>query len=259
MDLGINGKKAIVCASSKGLGKASAMALAREGVDVWICARHREALERTADEIAAAGGGKVQALVADVTTGQGRDQLLAACPEPDILVNNAGGPPPGDFRDWDQQDWFDAINANMFSAIDMIRRCLDGMTGRGFGRIVNITSVAVKMPVSVLGLSNGARAGLTGFVSGIAREPAQHNVTINNLLPGYVATDRMWSVLESNAQASGLDQAAHRESFFSKIGARRPGDPDEFGAVCAFLCSQQAAYITAQNILMDGGLYPGTF
>lgn len=259
MDLGIEGKKAIVCASSKGLGKASALALAREGADVWICARNREALEQAADEIRATGPGKAHALVADVTTDEGRDRLLAACPEPDILVNNAGGPPPGDFRDWDQQDWFEAVNANMYSAIDMIRRCLDGMTARRFGRIVNITSVAVKMPVGVLGLSNGARAGLTGFVSGIAREPAQFNVTINNLLPGYVATDRMWSVLESNARAKGQDPAAARESFFSGIPARRPGDPDEFGAVCAFLCSQKAAYITAQNILMDGGLFPGTF
>lgn len=259
MDFGISGRNAIVCASSKGLGKACAMALAREGVNVWICARHQEALDLAAAEIAAAGGGEVQVQLADVTTEAGRDGLLAACPEPDILVNNAGGPPPGDFRNWGQQDWFDAVNANMFSAIDMIRRCLDGMTGRRFGRIVNITSVAVKLPVQQLGLSNGARAGLTGFVSGIARDPAQHNVTINNLLPGYIATDRMWSVLEAGARASGQEPDAFQESLFNKVGARRPGDPDEFGAVCAFLCSRQAAYVTAQNILMDGGLYPGTF
>ena len=147
----------------------------------------------------------------------------------------------------------------MYSAIDMIRRCLDGMVERGFGRIVNITSVAVKLPVKPLGLSNGARAGLTGFISGIAREPAQHNVTINNLLPGYVATDRMWSVIEAGARASGQDPDAFKASFFSAVGARRPGEPAEFGAVCAFLCSRHAGYITAQNILMDGGLYPGTF
>jgi len=259
MDLGISGRKAIVCASSKGLGKASALALAKEGVDVWICGRHQEALDAAADEIAAAGSAKVHALIADITTDEGREALLAACPTPDILVNNAGGPPPGDFRDWRQQDWFNAVNANMYSAIDMIRRCLDGMMERGFGRIVNITSVAVKIPVPTLGLSNGARAGLTGFVSTIARDPAQHNVTINNLLPGYIATDRMWSVLEAGARATGRDPETFRRAHFSKVGARRPGEPDEFGAVCAFLCSQHAAYITAQNILVDGGLYPGTF
>jgi 3-oxoacyl-[acyl-carrier protein] reductase len=259
MDLGIAGRNAIVCASSKGLGKACAQALAREGVNVWISARNRDTLERAVDEIAAAGGGAVQALVADITTDEGRSALLEACPAPDILVNNAGGPPPGDFRDWRQQDWFEAVNANMYSAIDMIRRCLDGMIERRFGRIINITSVAVKMPVPTLGLSNGARAGLTGFVSTIAREPAQHNVTINNLLPGYVATDRMWSVLEAGARATGQDPETFRKAHFSKVGAKRPGEPEEFGAVCAFLCSQQAAYVTAQNILMDGGLYPGTF
>jgi len=259
MDLGIAGKKAIVCASSKGLGKACALALAKERVDVWICGRHQDSLDQAAAEIAAAAGGAVQALVADVTTDAGREALLTACPQPDILVNNAGGPPPGDFRDWRQQDWFDAVNANMYSAIDMIRRCLDGMMERKYGRIVNITSVAVKIPVPTLGLSNGARAGLTGFVSTIARDPARHNVTINNLLPGYVATDRMWSVLEAGARATGQDPEAFRQAHFSRVGARRPGEPEEFGAVCAFLCSQPAAYITAQNILMDGGLYPGTF
>ena len=258
MDLNISGKSAIVCASSKGLGKACAKALAREGVSVLICSRGREALAAAVDEIAALETGGVQAVVADVTTDEGRDALLAACPEPDILINNAGGPPPGDFRDWGQQDWFDAVNANMYSAIDMIRRCLDGMMDRKFGRIVNITSVAVKMPVNALGLSNGARAGLTGFISGIAREPARHNVTINNLLPGYVATDRMWAVVDAGARAAGMDREAFGEQMFNKVGARRPGDPDEFGALCAFLCSEQAAYVTAQNILMDGGLYPGT-
>jgi len=259
MDLGIAGKNAIVCASSKGLGKACALALASEGVNVWISARHREALDQAGAEIAAAGGGAVEAVVADVTTDEGRSALLEACPSPDILVNNAGGPPPGDFRDWRQQEWFDAVNANMYSAIDMIRRSLDGMIERGFGRIVNITSMTVKMPVANLGLSNGARAGFTGFVSTIARDPARHNVTINNLLPGYIATDRMTSLVEADARATGQDPEAFREAFFSKVGAKRPGDPDEFGALCAFLCSQQAAYVTAQNILMDGGLYPGTF
>jgi 3-oxoacyl-[acyl-carrier protein] reductase len=258
MDLNISGKSAIICASSKGLGKACALALAKEGVKVCISGRHQDSLDSAATEITTAGGGEVQSVLADVTTDEGREALLAACPAPDILVNNAGGPPTGDFRDWDQKDWFDAVNANMYSAIDMIRRSLDGMIERRFGRIVNITSVAVKMPVKTLGLSNGARAGLTGFVSGIARDPAQHNVTINNLLPGYIATDRMWSVLEASAKATGAGQEDFNTQFFAQVGAKRPGDPDEFGAVCAFLCSQQAAYITAQNILMDGGLFPGT-
>lgn len=258
MDLGIHGKSAIICASSKGLGKATALALASEGVNVWICGRHQDTLELAAAEISAVQGGAVNTIVADVTTDEGRDALLEACPSPDIVVNNAGGPPPGDFRDWRQPEWFDAINANMYSAIDMIRRCLDGMMARGFGRIVNITSVAVKIPVPALGLSNGARAGLTGFVSGIAREPAQHNVTINNLLPGYIATDRMWGVLEASAKAAGQDHDSFQQTFFDKVGAKRPGEPAEFAAACTFLCSQQAAYITAQNILVDGGLYPGT-
>ena len=258
MDLDIRGKCAIVCASSRGLGFACARALLTEGVNVLICGRDDQSLREAADSLSDMDGGRVTAVQADVTTAAGRDALLAACPEPDILVNNAGGPPPGDFRNWGQQDWFEAVNANMYSAIDMIRRSLDGMIERRFGRIVNITSVAVKMPVSQLGLSNGARAGLTGFVSGIAREPAQFNVTINNLLPGYVATDRMWSVLEAGARATGQDPDVFQETTFSRIGARRPGDPDEFGAVCAFLCSSQAAYMTAQNILMDGGLFPGT-
>lgn len=259
MDLNIKGKSAIVCASSKGLGKACALALAKEGVNVCISARHADVLNATASEIAAAGTGKVQAIVADVTTHEGRDALFAACPQPDIVINNAGGPPPGDFRDWGQQEWFDAVNGNMYSAIDMIKRSLDGMIERGFGRIVNITSVAVKLPQAELGLSNGARTGLTGFIAGIAREPAQHNVTINNLLPGFVATDRFYSLMKARAAASEMDEAEFCEALFQKIPARRPGDPDEFGAICAFLCSQQAAYITAQNILMDGGLYPGTF
>ena len=258
MDLKIAGRKAIVCASSKGLGKACAMALANEGVDVWISARGADTLHAAADEINAMKAGRATAVVADVTTESGRGALLQACPAPDILINNAGGPPPGDFRNWGQQDWFEAINANMFSAIDMIRRSLDGMIARRFGRIVNITSIAVKMPVPQLGLSNGARSGLTGFISGIARPPAEHNVTINNLLPGYIATDRMWSVLEAGAKQAGVELEAFKQNMFNNVGAKRPGEPDEFGATCAFLCSQQAAYITAQNVLMDGGTFPGT-
>jgi 3-oxoacyl-[acyl-carrier protein] reductase len=258
MDLQLEGKHAIVCASSKGLGKACALALAREGVRVFVNGRSKDTLDSAADEINAAGAGEAVAVLADVTTPEGRERLLEACPQPDILVNNAGGPPPGDFRDWGRDDWFAAVNANMYSAIDMIRRCLDGMIERRFGRIVNITSVAVKMPVGELGLSNGARAGLTGFVSGIAREPARHNVTINNLLPGYIATDRLRSLLARRAAAAGLSEDDFMASFSGQIPAGRPGDPDEFGALCAFLCSGQAAYLTAQNILMDGGLFPGT-
>ena len=259
MDFQLEGKSAIVCASSKGLGKACAAALAREGVNVWLSARTEKTLNLAKQEIAAISDADVHAVIADVTTQEGRDALLAACPAPDILVNNAGGPPPGDFRDWGQEEWFNAVNANMYSAIDMIRRTLDGMVERKFGRIVNITSVAVKLPQAELGLSNGARAGLTGFVAGIAHEPAQHNVTINNLLPGFIATDRMHGVLKAKAEATGVDKDEFSDGFFDKLPAKRPGHPDEFGATCAFLCSQQAAYITAQNILMDGGLYPGTF
>ncbi len=259
MDLGIRGRAALVCGSSRGLGKACALALANEGVNVWITARTESDLREAADEIRNLGSGDVHAVVADVTTEHGRDALLEACPTPDILVNNAGGPPPGDFRDWRQQDWFDAVNANMYSAIDMIRRCLDGMVERRFGRIVNITSIAVKLPQDGLGLSNGARAGLTGFIAGIAREPARHNVTINNLLPGFIATDRLRALMQKRAEAEGAEPQGFFDSFFDKLPPGRAGDPDEFGAACAFLCSEQAAYFTAQNILMDGGVYPGTF
>ena len=259
MDLGITGKSAIVCASSKGLGKACAMALAAEGVDVWICARNKGTLERAADELRAVAGGRVEAVVADVTTESGRAKLLEACPMPDILVNNAGGPPPGDFRDWSQDDWFEAVNANMYSAIDMIRRCLDGMVDRGFGRIVNITSVAVKLPVKPLGLSNGARAGLTGFISGIAREPAEHNVTINNLLPGDFETERHTSNTRDMAKVQGRTFEEMKAIRTSAIAAGRFGDPAELGDYCAYLCSNQAGFITGQNLLIDGGKYPGTF
>jgi len=259
MDLGIAGRTAIVCGSSKGLGKACALALAKEGVDVWLSARGEPALEAAAAEIRAVASGTVRTVVADVTEPQGRDALLAACPEPDILVNNAGGPPAGDFRDWGQEEWFAAINGNMFSAIDMIRRSLDGMIERRFGRIVNITSIAVKLAQAELGLSNGARAGLTGFIAGIARDPARHNVTINNLLPGFIATERMHWLLHDRAATTGADPETFARSFSDGIPAGRLGDPNEFGAICAFLCSEQAAYLTAQNILMDGGAYPGTF
>ena len=254
MDFGISGRSAIVCGASRGLGKASAAALAQEGVNVFIAARTEATLVEAAEELRKTAKSKVTPVVADVTA----DALLAACPEPDILINNAGGPPPGDFRDWRQDDWFRAVNANMFSAIDMIRRTLDGMIERGFGRIVNITSVAVKLPQAELGLSNGARAGLTGFVAGIARDPAAHNVTINNLLPGLIATERLKSLMAHRAADAGVEPEQFIRDYSKRVPAGRIGRPEEFGALCAMLCSQQAAYLTAQNILMDGGMYPGT-
>lgn len=263
MDLGISGKSAIVCGSSSGLGLACAKGLLQEGVNVTICGRRASRLSDAAatlrQSVPEDQSGFVRMVVCDVTTKHGRDALFEACPAPDILVNNAGGPPPGDFRDWDQQIWMEALNANMLSAIDMIKRVLDGMVDRRFGRIINITSIAVKLPQAELGLSNAVRAGLTGFVSGIAREPAQNNVTINNLLPGFIDTTRMRQILAAKADASQSDLAEFTAAFFDNIPAKRAGTPEEFGALCTFLASQHAAYMTAQNILVDGGLYPGTF
>jgi 3-oxoacyl-[acyl-carrier protein] reductase len=255
VELGIAGKQALVCAASKGLGKGCAMALAKEGAMVTILARQRDVLDQTAEEIRNQTGAQVNVVVADITTEEGRDIALAACPAPDILINNAGGPPPGDFRDWRQQHWFEAINGNMYSPIDMIRRTLDGMLERRFGRIVNITSAAVKQPVNALGLSNGARSGLTGFVAGISRDTARHNVTINNLLPGLFDTERGRGAAALIGGGSGLSA----DEYIETLPAGRLGMIDEFGATCAFLCSQHAAYITGQNILVDGGNYRGTF
>jgi 3-oxoacyl-[acyl-carrier protein] reductase len=259
MDLGIKGRKAIVCAASKGLGKGCAVALAEAGVEVLITARGRDALEATAAEIRAATGSTVHTLVGDVTTMEGRAAILAAMPDPDILVNNAGGPPPGDFHDWDEATWRSAVESNMITPIMLIRAVVDGMTERRFGRIVNITSSAVKAPISELGLSNGARTGLTGFVAGIARQVVKHNVTINNLLPGQFDTDRLTSNIASNAKRTGKTEEATREAMLAASPARRFGTPDEFGATCAFLCSAQAGFIAGQNVLIDGGRYPGTF
>ena len=259
MDLGIKGKTALVCAASKGLGKACAFSLAREGVAVTIIARGASALESTAAEIRAATGSPVAAVAADITTQAGRKAALAACPSPDILINNAGGPPLGNFREWDQTAWMAALNANMLTPIELIKATVDGMIARRFGRIVNITSSAVKAPIDVLGLSNGARSGLTGFIAGLARKTVAHNVTINNLLPGAFETDRLRSSLKTVADAAGRsfdDLAAERRK---NIPAARFGDPAEFGEACAFLCSRQAGYITGQNWLLDGGAYPGTF
>ncbi|MDE0884176.1 MAG: SDR family oxidoreductase [Myxococcota bacterium] len=256
MDLGIAGRKAMVCGASRGLGRGCAQALAAEGAEVWVAARTPETLERAVAEIRAAGG-QATAVLADVTSEQGRAKLLEACPAPDILVNNAGGPPPGNFRDWTREDWIKAIDANMLSAIELIRLTIDGMSERRFGRIVNITSYMVKSPLGVLGLSNGARSGLTGFVGGLAREVAGEGVTVNNLLPGQFDTDRLRSNHEKMAAGSGSDLEQVRKSARGAIPAGRFGQPDEFGAACAFLCSEWASYITGQNILLDGGQYPG--
>ncbi len=258
MDLGITGRQALVCAASKGLGYACAEALVREGVDVTIAGRTPGPLEEAVSRLRALGGGTVQGIVADVTTDTGRAALLAACPEPDILVNNAGGPPPGDFRDWSREDWIKALDANMLTPISLIRATLDGMSARGFGRIVNITSSAVKAPIANLGLSNGARAGLTGFIAGLARQVAADGVTINNLLPGPFDTDRLRSNIQSAADQRGVGFEAEAERRRSTNPSRRFGDPAEFGAACAFLCSRHAGYITGQNLLIDGGAFPGT-
>ena len=259
MDLGIAGRRALVCAASKGLGRGCAEALAREGVDVTIVARTQADLERTAAEIGAQAGRPVRWVACDITTPEGRAAALAACPQPDILVNNAGGPPPGDFRDWDRDAWIRALDANMLTPIELIKATVDGMAERGFGRVVNITSGAVKAPIDILGLSNGARSGLTGFVAGLARKTVRHNVTINNLLPGFFATDRMQAVIGGQAKARGVSFDAALAERVATIPAGRVGDPAEFGAACAWLCSAQAGYITGQNWLLDGGAYPGTF
>ncbi len=259
MDLAIRGRTALVCAASKGLGKGCAMALAREGVNLVITARGAEALEATAAEIRNEWKVRVTAVAGDITTAQGREAALKAAPEPDILVNNAGGPPPGDFREWDREAWVKAVEANMITPILMIRGVVDGMIARKFGRIVNITSGAVKAPIPELGLSNGARTGLTGFIAGISRTTVRHNVTINNLLPGPFETDRLRSNLEFNAKKLGKTAAELRKARTEANPAGRFGTIEEFGAACAFLCSAQAGFITGQNLLMDGGAYPGTF
>lgn len=259
MDLGIAGRKALVCAASKGLGKGCALSLAREGAEVTIVARTPSTLEAAAAEIRAATGRAVQTVAADITTDEGRAKALAACSNPDILINNAGGPPPGDFRDWGRAEWIAAIEANMLSAIFLIKATVDGMIERKFGRIVNITSSAVKAPIDVLGLSNGARTGLTGFVAGLARKTAGHNVTINNLLPGPFDTERFHANVAAGAKKAGRPVADVLAERIKAVPAGRIGTPAEFGDACAYLCSAQAGFIAGQNILLDGGAYPGTF
>ena len=258
MDLHISGKTALVCAASKGLGRACATALAREGVHLILNARTPEPLAQTAREIQEHCGVNVAAVPADITTPDGRAAVLAACPQPDILVNNAGGPPPGDFRDWSRDDWIAALEANMLTAIELIKATVDGMIARRFGRIVNITSGAVKAPIPALGLSNGARSGLTGFVAGLSRQTVRHNVTINNLLPGQFETDRLHALLRAAAQKEGKDFDSLLRETRAKNPAGRLGDPDEFGAACAYLCSTHTGYLTGQNLLLDGGAFPGT-
>lgn len=255
MDLGIDGKRALVCAASRGLGKGCALALAGQGVAVTITGRDRDSLEATAEEIRAATGAPVTTAPGDITTAEGQAAALAACPEPDILINNAGGPPPGDFREWDIETWQKALLANMLTPIMLIRATVDGMIARRFGRIVNITSSAVKTPNEALGLSNGARAGLTGFVAGIARQTVRHNVTINGLLPGSFDTHRIRSNLEHAAKRTGRSVEELLAERAERNPAGRLGNIHEFGAMCAFLCSVHAGYITGQNILMDGGAF----
>jgi 3-oxoacyl-[acyl-carrier protein] reductase len=258
MDLGIGGKTALVCGASKGLGRGCAEALAAEGVAVTIVARHAEPLEAAAEEMRRSGG-KVIAVACDITTAAGRALALAACPQPDILVTNAGGPPTGDFRNWSRDDWIAALDANMLTPIELIKATVDGMMARRFGRIVNITSSAVKAPIDILGLSNGARSGLTGFVAGLARKTVVHGVTINNLLPGPFDTDRLQATLAAGAKASGKSLDEVRNARRMQNPAQRFGTATEFGAFCAFICSSHAGYLTGQNILLDGGAYPGTF
>jgi 3-oxoacyl-[acyl-carrier protein] reductase len=243
MDLGLKGRTALVCASSKGLGNACAMALAAEGVAVTISGRDAATLATAAEDIRAhAPDALVEAVAGDLGTAAGRAAILAACPAPDILVTNNGGPPPGNFRDWSRDDWIAALDMNMLGPIEMIRATVDAMIERRWGRIVNITSSAVKNPIEVLGLSNGARSGLTGFVAGLARSVAPHGVTINNLLPGPHRTDRMAAVVARMPEA---------------VRPVRFGEPEDFGAACAFLCSVHTGFITGQNWLIDGGAFPG--
>lgn len=253
MDMGISGRRAIVCAASKGLGRGCAEALAAEGVELVICSRTAAEIEATAREIAEAYGVTVTPVACDITTEAGRAEVLAACPEPDILVNNAGGPPPGDFADFDLDDWRKAVEGNMITPIALIRATVYGMANRGFGRIVNITSASVKAPIPSLELSNGARAGLTGGVAALARKVADKNVAINNLLPGPFDTDRLTHSSKILAEKQGKTVDEIRAQRAGQNPTNRFGLPSEFGATCAFLCSQHAGYIIGQNIVMDGG------
>ncbi len=265
MDMGIAGKWALVCGASKGLGFGCAQALVREGVHVVMVARGPQALEAAVEKLLAdparPADTAVQHVAADITTVEGRARVFAQRSDFDIVITNAGGPPPGDFRTWDREAWIKAVDANMLTPIELIKATVDNMAARGFGRIVNITSSAVKAPIDILGLSNGARSGLTGFVAGVARTSklASANVTINNLLPGAYDTDRLKATMAGAAEKTGKSIEELKDARRKLIPAQRFGNPDEFGAACAFLCSQHAGYITGQNILTDGGAYPGTY
>jgi 3-oxoacyl-[acyl-carrier protein] reductase len=258
LDLRIRGRKALVCAASKGLGRACATSLARAGVELTITARTAETLEATAAEIRQETGAKVTVVAGDIATEAGRAAALAACPNPDILVNNCGGPPHGDFRDWSVEDWQKALNANMLTPIMLIKAVVDGMCERRFGRIVNITSSSVKSPIAILGMSNGARAGLTAFCAGIARQVAKYNVTINAVLPGPFLTDRLRSGIEFEARRQNISF----DELLAKRGQANPtgrvGDPAEFGDACAFLCGASSGFIVGQNLLLDGGAFNST-
>jgi 3-oxoacyl-[acyl-carrier protein] reductase len=257
MDLGLAGRNAIICASSRGLGRACATALAQAGARIAINGRDIDQLARARDEIAIETGAEILAIAGDLSTEQGRAALLGAFPRVDILVNNNGGPPPRDFREVDRDALIAGLEANMIAPIALIQAVIDPMVGRGFGRIVNITSGSVKAPLAGLELSSGARAGLTGFVAGVARSVAHANVTINNLVPGAFATDRIDALIDNEAERSGRDREEVRAAREARIPAGRFGDPAEFGAACAFLCSARAGYITGQSILIDGGAFPG--
>jgi 3-oxoacyl-[acyl-carrier protein] reductase len=259
MDLGLEGKRALLWGASRGLGYACALALAREGVHVTLAARTRETLERAAAAIQAETGVEAAYVVGDITTEAGRGAALAACPAPDILLNNADGPLPGDFRDWTREDWLAALDAMMLGPIAMMRAVIDGMIARRFGRIVNIASRSVKIPQPELGLSNAARTGLAGFTGGLARQVIRHNVTINNLLPGIFATDGQKRHLRGMVESGAGSFEELWETRARGSPAQRYGEPGELGAYCAFLCSTHAGYITGQNLLVDGGSYPGTF
>ena len=264
MDLGIAGKWALVCGASKGLGLGCAQALVREGVNVLIVARGEDALRDAVAQMMAdparPTAASVLSVAADITTVAGRAAVFAQRREFDIVVTNAGGPPPGDFRTWERDAWISAIDANMLTPIELIKATVDGMAARGYGRIINITSSAVKAPIDILGLSNGARSGLTGFVAGVSRSKlASQGVTINNLLPGAFDTDRLNVTMQGAATRTGQPLEAVRDARRKTIPAQRFGTPAEFGAICAFLCSQQAGYMTGQNVLADGGAYAGTF
>jgi len=259
MDLGIKGRKAIVCASSRGLGKGCAMALAQAGVSLVLNGRDKAVLEATADEISKATGVSVTPVVADISTSKGQDAVLSACPDPDILVNNNGGPPLKDFRELDRAAMLEGVTMNMVTPIELIQKVIDHMMEQRFGRIVNITSMSVKMPVPGLDLSSGARAGLTAFLAGVARTVADRNVTINNILPGYFDTDRLRGGVAAWAKTAGVPEDEVAAQRAAQVPAKRFGIPGEFGNTCAFLCSEHAGYITGQSILLDGGLYNSAF